>query len=768
MTQQNAHWLFRICRDNTPEWVAGRSLLLLTHAHTFGEYLAEEVEQRRRWIERLGKFVWDNYEVFSLGAPEIDPRTHEQSEGEWGIFPMFVYDNIDALWMFNWKHSAVNVLRWMEIATVVDELVTPEVPYLRFRATYFKHLISDAGPPPYDCAVNSTILRLRDNYVNMKTIEPSTISILSRWLDHCLKPFTFEHTQHPWQAGPDKENNFASTPTLLTILKTNTSAFPTFNHDDELPISFFEMTIRGLGGLLSGFILTAHPVVLYRAWDLGHRLSHDMFWCMGHSSPCLYDVLKHEICIPARTTHLAAWSKNASPPASFITTAAVIGSNQLEYRTLSELTGVCEYSWTSDRMLHAVLAHTRVNYTGLMPIYMSASHNSSLHVVELDYQLQFGIGAEIDSMYEYLVKSAKQMLGTDRVRNQSVTSFASVFSTFLGSTDVSVSKPIRELPHSLAIPPDQDHWIDNGSLKLNKLISLRKFSISSTGNSTVMNSISDHTHLGCFVGGLLILLVESADISDVLRRKLVFNAENIAEGCAILYLTSPLGLPPEHMSFTAKNPHAREASLLRPEIMETLSYLWHHTHKIKYRNLGWHYFTALMTNARTKFGLCSVADVGGVKPTYLNCRQDTWILAETLKYLLTLFSSKALIYSGALRPAFDLDAVREAARAATADLFAFRNFDRNQTKCPAPTLENMSSHLCPINVSSQLKFQQVAASKAPIPYDIPFVPRHESTLFDAYAYKETIGEGIDHAGFTSGFVLTTEAHPVPVIRDASC
>eukprot|EP01053_Blabericola_migrator_P009484 Blabericola_migrator_1__9483@NODE_514_length_7930_cov_31_119166_g275_i1_p4_GENE_NODE_514_length_7930_cov_31_119166_g275_i1NODE_514_length_7930_cov_31_119166_g275_i1_p4_ORF_typecomplete_len268_score43_21Glyco_hydro_47/PF01532_20/1e24Glyco_hydro_47/PF01532_20/3_2_NODE_514_length_7930_cov_31_119166_g275_i1128931 len=260
---------------------------------------------------------------------------------------------------------------------------------------------------------------------------------------------------------------------------------------------------------------------------------------------------------------------------------------------------------------------------------------------------------------------------------------------------------------------------------------------------------------------MLVIMLEAPDLSSSLRSKLQLYAEKIAESCAVMYLSGPLGLPPEQLDFQSSRPHSGRTSYLRPEIIESLTYLWHSTHKIKYRNLGWQYILAIMSNGRVKHGLCSVSDAGAAWPRHTSCRQDTWILAETLKYALLLFSSKSLISQSILKPALSLPQLTTIARSAVATLFDYKQVERDVSPCPASSEENLSNHLCPMNLNQTYAFERITPEKEVV-FDLNFICRREFDVLDSLAYRETLGDGILEDGFTPSYVLTTEAHPMPI------
>lgn len=77
--------------------------------------------------------------------------------------------------------------------------------------------------------------------------------------------------------------------------------------------------------------------------------------------------------------------------------------------------------------------------------------------------------------------------------------------------------------------------------------------------------------------------------------------------------------------------------LQRPEVVESLFYLWRATHDQKYRDWGWAIFQAIEKHCKKEAGYSGTTSVSQ-DPPESNDRQESWFLAETLKYLYLLFS----------------------------------------------------------------------------------------------------------------------------------
>lgn len=82
--------------------------------------------------------------------------------------------------------------------------------------------------------------------------------------------------------------------------------------------------------------------------------------------------------------------------------------------------------------------------------------------------------------------------------------------------------------------------------------------------------------------------------------------------------------------------------ILRPEMAESYFVLWRLTHEQKYRDWGWEMVQALDRHCRSPDGYSGLRDVTQMPPQNDDVQQS-FFLAETLKYLYLLFSPDELI-----------------------------------------------------------------------------------------------------------------------------
>ena len=148
------------------------------------------------------------------------------------------------------------------------------------------------------------------------------------------------------------------------------------------------------------------------------------------------------------------------------------------------------------------------------------------------------------------------------------------------------------------------------------------------------------THLGCFYPGNVALgVISQAVVGDKAGRYLWF-AESMMHACYQLYnlTTSGLGADNARVDMADGTIQITSSSYLqRPEVVESLFYLWRATHNRKYRDWGWAIFQSIEKHCRKEAGYSGVESVIA-DPLVSDDVQQSWFLAETLKYLFLLFS----------------------------------------------------------------------------------------------------------------------------------
>jgi len=340
--------------------------------------------------------------------------------------------------------------------------------------------------------------------------------------------------------------------------------------------SFFEMTIRGLGGLLSSYALSARPIFLEKARELGNHLIYafprkekpDLVW------PAAYMDIRN----PSEIEASASWLGKSI--------LADVGSNLLEFSYLSEASNDPSYKAAGYRNEAQLLKLAARTHRHLAPKFLDPTTNR--HATS-----DVSVGSYADSYFEYLLKGYIQS----------------------GLKDVALLV----------------EWKSAMEEVRKRLIRTSKGGY--TFIATNANRRSDTMeHLSCFMGGLLALGSYAVPEKERESWWLPVGAE-ITRTCYELYHQSPSGLAPE-VATIGKTIYAEERGYrTRPETLESLFYLYRITGNKTYRDWSTEIFTAINKQTRTQYGFASVLDVTRV-PVRLQDSEETFVGAETLKYAL--------------------------------------------------------------------------------------------------------------------------------------
>lgn len=148
-------------------------------------------------------------------------------------------------------------------------------------------------------------------------------------------------------------------------------------------------------------------------------------------------------------------------------------------------------------------------------------------------------------------------------------------------------------------------------------------------------------HLACFVPGMLALGTTFEKEDHAKNRRHMALAEKLMETCYQMYHKQSCGLSPDSIKFpkmTSYDVHHR----LRPEVTESLFYMYRITKDVKYRAYGWEIFQATEARTRTKHGYGTVRNVTQ-EPVVVENQMESFFLAETLKYHYLLQAEDNLI-----------------------------------------------------------------------------------------------------------------------------
>mmetsp|Transcript_18905 Transcript_18905/g.31011 ORF Transcript_18905/g.31011 Transcript_18905/m.31011 type:complete len:661 (-) Transcript_18905:94-2076(-) len=349
-------------------------------------------------------------------------------------------------------------------------------------------------------------------------------------------------------------------------------------------VSFFETTIRCLGGLLSMYDLTQDSLFLERAKDLGDHLMPAFNTPTG---------------IPLATVHLAEGRASGPSWSGGISTMSEVATVQLEFSHLSFHTGDPKYAEKANAVIDIL---DKLNVPN--GLYGKFIDPNSGRITDTFVTL----GARGDSTYEYFLK---MWLLTGRSSTQHRRMY-----------DASMDGVTRLLvqtssPSNLKYIAEMD-----GMANLNHKMD----------------------HLTCFVPGMLVIgaqgdtkddhLQLAADLLNTCRE--FYRRQETGLSPELVKFTAG-------HDFSTDSWH----NLLRPETVESLFVLYRYTHDPKYREWGWEIFQAFEKHSKTEAGYSGLRDVRVVGPAgvtqNMDDRMESFWMAETLKYLYLLFGPDEVV-----------------------------------------------------------------------------------------------------------------------------
>ena len=328
--------------------------------------------------------------------------------------------------------------------------------------------------------------------------------------------------------------------------------------DQDVSVQVFEVTIRLLGGLISGYQMSGEPKFLALAEDLANRL------LPAFNSPT---------GMPYRFVNL-----RTGKPDGAVSNPAEIGTLLLEFGTLGKLT---HRDALFEKAKHATAEVYRRRHptTGLVGeeinVDTGAWTSAASHV-----------GGGIDSYYEYLLKCQKLFGDAD-------------CGTMWQSSIAAVNRYVADDgPSGL--------WYGVADM--------------ATGARTA----TTYGSLEAFFPAVLAL---GGDLD---------RARRLADSNFRMWMLH--GVEPEVIDYRTMQATA-ESYQLRPEIVESIYYLFHYTRDPKYLEMGRTILDNLIEYCRTDDGYTVLQSVVTKEQ---GDRQHSFFLAETLKYLYLLFSPDAI------------------------------------------------------------------------------------------------------------------------------
>jgi len=355
------------------------------------------------------------------------------------------------------------------------------------------------------------------------------------------------------------------------------------NFNIHREISLFETTIRVLGGLLSAFEFSKDTMFLHKATELAEKF---------------LPVFDTPTGIPFCMINLKTGSARNPGWTGGKSILSEVGSIQLEFLYLSKHTNRSIFAEKA-LQVYKQLDKTIKKPPGLYSVYVDPNSG------QLERQ-HITLGALGDSFYEYLLKlwilTGKQ-------------------------PDSQYRRMYDESAKAIIL-----HLVKKSSP--NKLVFIAEM----LGGS--LNYKMDH--LVCFAGAMFALGAQGETMEEHFRL-----GQDITRTCYELYRRTPTGIAPELVYFmnSAEDfeiPSNSHHYLLRPETVESLFVLWRLTHNQIYRDWGWEIFQAINRSCKVAYGFSGIRDVTSKVVTHDNMQQS-FFLAETLKYLYLLFSEDNLV-----------------------------------------------------------------------------------------------------------------------------
>ncbi|KAI9016733.1 glycoside hydrolase [Hyaloraphidium curvatum] len=315
-------------------------------------------------------------------------------------------------------------------------------------------------------------------------------------------------------------------------------------------VSFFEITIRCLAGLLSAYESTGRSdqVFLEKAVDLANRL---------------IPAFDPNTGLPWRLVSLSTGERKDSNNVPI----AELASFQLEFFYLADVTGNCSYADYAYRVndvlwtLKDQISESPDHVTDLFPFDLNPS------TLKLGNSGILSVGGGVDSFYEYLLKMYIQLDRKDP--------------RLWGFFQDSVDAMLTHLAVTVRFENDRfHHGFSKGHY-----------------NATLGRVLLDGSmeHLSCMFGGTLALASEFGAFTDQAKRDRYWTwAQRITETCMQSYIDSRCGLGAEIFNLTVQPIRPRESSggservyILRPETAESAFYLHRYTREKKYRDWAW-------------------------------------------------------------------------------------------------------------------------------------------------------------------------------------
>ncbi|XP_077288973.1 mannosyl-oligosaccharide alpha-1,2-mannosidase IA-like isoform X2 [Arctopsyche grandis] len=349
-------------------------------------------------------------------------------------------------------------------------------------------------------------------------------------------------------------------------------------------LSVFETTIRFVGGMLTCYALTGDTMFRDKARHVADKLLPAFQTPTG---------IPHSLINPS-----TGISKNYGWASGGSSILSEIGTLHLEFSYLSDITGNPIYRQKVEKVRSILRDMDKPR--GLYPNYINPKTGKwGQHHMSLG-----GLG---DSFYEYLLKAWLQDQSDREARDM-----------FDDAMKPILENMIRVSPSGLTYVAD---------LKYDRILEDKM------------------DHLSCFSGGMFALGAKT--LKNGFSEKYMDLAQGLTNTCHESYDRSATKLGPEAFRFSeaveAKALKSNEKYyILRPETIESYFILWRLTKDPKYREWGWEAVQAIEKHCRVDGGYTGIRNVY-LEESPKDDVQQSYFLAETLKYLYLLYSDDSLI-----------------------------------------------------------------------------------------------------------------------------
>eukprot|EP01066_Platyproteum_vivax_P014634 Platyproteum_vivax@DN6548_c0_g1_i2.p1 len=341
-------------------------------------------------------------------------------------------------------------------------------------------------------------------------------------------------------------------------------------------ISFFETTIRILGGILSAYDLSGRKDLLDKAVEVGDML----MVCYTQSKTGLpLGYLKMGHCKPT------SWSPGI----------AEVGSNQLEFRQLSFHTGDPKYQLAADGA--AEVLHGLTVQQPLLPRDIAGDPPKPRGMTT--------IASKADSYFEYLLKVWLHTNKTEPVYKEDwINAMNTALHKLLEVTSETSITYFKDVKNSR-----DDHLLYHLGCFIAGNLMQGARTIPQEEVNSKWEEVAKELGYTCFQ-------MYNRTVSGVAPEVTKFQKEG-----------SPDMLPGEQHYYA-----------LRPETIESVYILHYYTRDPKYRLWGATMFEATERNCRVKYGYATLKDVHHPEQGHENTQETFW-MGETLKYYYLLFSN---------------------------------------------------------------------------------------------------------------------------------